>query len=212
MGYQLAEDLILEYDGNSVASKSGYNYIWTTDASNLQLNGVATLGDVALQAQNIQKQISDLTMSQQMLTKEMETTYISQANYDISNQAIINRFVEVETSVSGINHTLGEKTIDAENTRVVSEIKKHMSFTEEGLRLYSSGDGSQVQTLITQEGMQIQGVNNQNIASFEKDKLVIQRAEINSSLSLGSATKGWYDLIELNNGIAWRWRNRTTQQ
>ena len=75
--------------------------------------------------------------------------------------------------------------------------------------MFSTGQGSGISTTITETGMEIKA-RDRTVAEFKDTGMEIPRATVTTSLALGNiATGGFYDLINLNGGIAWKWRDIT---
>ena len=191
----------------SIRSVLGCNYVWGPTISKLKLSGRTNVNDVNEQYKNVAKEIAALNVAQQNLEKTMASTYISQANYNDGMNAIDQKYSKFTQMSDNFTAIIGLKQKILDNEQKVTSIENHLKYDENGLRLYSTGESSGISTIIAKEGMRIEAPGERVVAKFLNEGMEIPKASITTSLSLGTAQGGFYDLIDLNGGIAWKWRD-----
>lgn len=192
---------------SSIKSVIGCNYVWGPTISQLKLSGRTNVNDIAEQYKDVAKEIESLNVAQQTLEKTMASTYISQANYNDGMNAIDQKYSNFTQMSDNFTAIIGLKQKILDNEQKVTSIENHLKYDENGLRLYSTGKSSGISTIIAKEGMRIEAPGERVVAKFLDEGMEIPRASITTSLSLGTVQGGFYDLIDLNGGIAWKWRD-----
>ena len=194
---------------SSITSVLGCNYVWGPTISELKLSGRTNVNDMAEKSKTIEQQLQDLNFAQSQLTDTMSETYISQAAYKEGIDAIDRKYSQFQQYSDGFEAVLGLEQKIIDNDTKLTDISNHLKYDTEGLHLFSTGQGSGISTTITETGMEIKA-RDRTVAEFKDTGMEIPRATVTTSLALGNiATGGFYDLINLNGGIAWKWRDIT---
>lgn len=162
------------------------------------------LGDIETLKIQVHESYAEITKTSNEIMSSVKDTYIEKSELEQLQK-------DFQTSIT---QNSGEIRMDF--TEITNEIKSNVSANQELLEEYIRFKGALIElgrvgnaftAELSNEELAFKE-NGQKIAYISNNSLVITNAEIRNKLSLGNATRGWFDFIPRANGnLSIKWRD-----
>ena len=169
----------------------------SADAAQQTADGAASMAE---QASSSLQAFSTETASTIEQLRESIALRITETTYNAANAAIGQRIGAVEARATAVETSV---------QNIESGIGTHFIVEQDKVRLTQDQDQAWEQQLTAKEMAFVNRVNGSIAASFGVEGGYADRLRSNKSLSVGTLTEGWYDMIAMPTGVADKWRNGT---
>ncbi|MBR2800220.1 MAG: hypothetical protein IKE04_05000 [Oscillospiraceae bacterium] len=178
-----------DYEGTILAAQQ------SADAAQQTADGAATVAEQA--AESLQTLRTETASTVEQL-RESIALRVTETAFNAHNTAVGQRIGAVEARAAAVETSV---------QNLETGIGTHFIVEQDRIRLTQDQEQAWEQQLTAREMAFVNRANGVVAASFGVEGGYADRLRSNKSLSVGTLTEGWYDMIALPTGVADKWRN-----